>query len=267
MKLVYEEHFKTKLNIGEWRNTDHPYKKVWGGVETKTSARNPRSTVDCYLTTDNIKVGSEGLVLCATQRENAFCGVEIRTNEYYSYGYFEIEAKVNTSKGICPAFWLTGSRDSKSKIEYEIDVFECFGSTPDIIKFSNFAHLYPNGSKMPKLATIHKFDCFERLDESLTPVEPHDSFFRGNWGDGFHKFALDWREDSITWLVDGKPMYRLDTARSQGGKYPFDEPLKVILTVYSGVDVCSPRTGLPDDTTDWEKGCSMTVKSVHFYQY
>ena len=65
MKLVYEEKFETKLNLGEWRGTDHSYKKVWSGFEAKTSARNPRSTASCYLTTDNIKVGSEGLVLCA----------------------------------------------------------------------------------------------------------------------------------------------------------------------------------------------------------
>ena len=57
----------------------------------------------------------------ATEQDDGYHGVELRTNKYYSYGYFEIDAKINASRGICPAFWLVGNRDSASKIEYEID--------------------------------------------------------------------------------------------------------------------------------------------------
>lgn len=203
----------------------------------------------------------------ATEQDDGYHGVELRTNKYYSYGYFEIDAKINASRGICPAFWLVGNRDSASKIEYEIDGFECFGETPDVIKYTLLAHSYPNGSHMPKAETAHRFECYERLTEDLSPMAAHDSFLRGKWSEEFHKFAVDWKPGQITWLVDGKPMYRVDTSQSLEGRYPFDEPLQVILTIYSGIDVCSPRTGIPDETTDWKTGNSLVIRSIRFYEY
>lgn len=267
LTLIYEEKFETDLALGDWHKVEHPYKEMWRPLEGKGSARNPEATRDCYLTAENAMVKDGQLILLATEQEKGYCGVELRTKEFYNYGYFEIEAKVNSSKGICPAFWLVGSRDSASHIEYEIDVFECFGGTPDIIKATPLAHCYPNGSQNPKTETAHKFECYERLCKEPTPIEPHNSFLKGNWGDEFHKYAVDWKPGSITWLIDDEPWYRVDTAHSLEGKFPFNEPLKVILTTYSGVDVCRPRTGLPDETTDWENGCSMTINAIRIYEY
>ena len=41
--------------------------------------------------------------------------------------------------------------------------------------------------------------------------------------------------------------------------------MQVILTMYSGNDVCTPFTGVPDSTTDW-KGNNFTIDHIRLYQ-
>lgn len=266
LKLIYEENFETDLELGDWYKADHPYKKIWAPLDVQIGPADEYGEKNCILTPTNAFVKDGRLTLLATECEDAYHGVELRTHNFYSYGYFEIDAKINASRGICPAFWLLGSRDAASKIEYEIDGFECFGDTPDIIKYTLLAHNYPNGPTS-YAGTTYAFEHFERLTDDLSPVAYANSYFSGPWNKDFHKFAVDWKPGMITWLVDGKPLYRVDTAKSLNGKYPYNEPLKVILTIYSGRNVCFPKTGLPDETTDWENGNSFVIKSIKFYEY
>ena len=207
----------------------------------------------------------------AEDGSTAYRGGEVNTKNYYKYGYFEIRAKVNASNGICPAFWLCGSRDSASKIEYEIDVFECFGKTPDIIKGTLLAHNYPNGSTDGKESSEHNF-IYNRLSGDLAPINNYtdnfnNTFFKGDWGNDFHTYGLDLKPDSITWYIDGKAVLTAKPSEVCGGKYIFNEPMRVRLTCYAGRDVNSPMTGLPDKTTDWKNGNSLIVDYVRIYQY
>ena len=48
--------------------------------------------------------------------------------EKFSYGYFEIRAKIPKGKGIWPAFWLTNDGS------LEIDVFEVLGDRPVVVE-------------------------------------------------------------------------------------------------------------------------------------
>ena len=125
------------------------------------------------------------------------------------------------------------------------------------------AHTYPNGEYT---GTQWRF-VYHRLSTEKSPVEGNCSFFGADWGNEFHKFAFDWQPDSLTWYIDDKPVLFVKPSAGEDGKFLFDEPMIAIMTVYSGVDVCSPKTGLPDQTTDWENGNSMTVRSIKFYKY
>ncbi len=270
--LIYEENFEEALGKGEWKNKKHHYSDVWYPFDAKTSARNPNSDGrERYLTGENAYVENGEMIFLAEDRGDAYYGVELRTNKYYKYGYFEIDAKIQSSRGICPAFWLVGSRQSDSEIEYELDVFECFGGTPDVIKVTPLAHNYPNREYK---GTESRF-VGERLvdvdvpevEESVPFFKGNNSFYRGNWGDDYHKIAIDWRPNDVTWYIDDTPVFHLTPSNYADGKYIFNEPMVVILTNYSGVDVCSPRTGLPDETTDWENGNKMFVRSIKFYEY
>ena len=263
LALAFSENFSYDFT-GAINNNASPYKSDW----TQTYF------TDLDNTTTSVKNGSlilKGESYTDENGETAYRGGEVNTKEYYSYGYYEIKAKVNSSTGICPAFWLCGSRDSASKIEYEIDVFECFGKTPDIIKGTLLAHNYPNGSTDGKESSEHNF-IYNRLSGDLAPINNYtdnfnNTFFKGDWGNDFHTYGLDLKPDSITWYIDGKAVLTAKPSEVCGGKYIFNEPMRVRLTCYAGRDVNSPMTGLPDETTDWENGNSLVVDYLKIYQY
>ena len=278
MELVFEENFDTDLKEGDWADsvyTERFFPEVFQFGKCVTlegeTADKPSALVDT-----NISVKDSNLILTAKGKdEDIYTGSELRTKEFFNYGYFEIKARIRTSKGICPAFWLLGSRDSASKIEYEVDVFECFGRMPGIIKNTLLAHNYPYGSQGGNQGSEHRF-VYNRILEKPFPEKDmvktfadnfNYSFFDGNWGEEFHTFGLDWQKDTITWYVDGEPMLSSNPAEVFDGKYIYNEPMRVILTCYSGRDVCSPLTGLPDETTDWENGNRIEIDYLKVYQY
>ena len=278
MKLVFEENFDTELREGEWSSsvyTERFYPEITNLGKSKDIDGNVADK-ESLLVNDNISAKSGCLILTAKGKDSdVYTGSELGTKEFFNYGYFEIKAKINTSKGICPAFWLLGSRDSKSKIEYEIDIFECFGRMPNIIKNTLLAHNYPYGSKGGNQGSEHRF-VYNRVTEEPFPEKDmvktfadnfNYTFFKGNWGEEFHTFGLDWRKDSITWYIDGEPMLTSTPSEVFDGKYIYDEPMFVILTCYSGRDVCTPMTGFPDESTDWENGNRIEIDYLKVWQY
>lgn len=198
----------------------------------------------------------------AEDGSTAYRGGEVNTANYYNYGYFEIRAKVNASNGICPAFWLCGSRDSDSKIEYEIDVFECFGKEPNYLKSTLLAHNYPNGSTGEKGTTETGF-TYEQLTEIVAEKGQTYFYNENGWGDEYHTFGLDWQYDSITWYIDGKAVLRATPSNAANGQYVYNEPMRVRLTCYAG----RALGGTIDETTDWENGNSLIVDYLKIYQY
>ena len=189
-------------------------------------------------------------------------GGEVNTRDLYNYGYFEIRAKVNASDGICPAFWLTGSRDSDSKIEYEVDVFECFGYAPKYLKGTLLAHNYPNGAENPKTSTETNF-TYEQLTEIIEEKGKTYFYNENGWGDEYHTFGLDWKYDSITWYIDGIAVLRATPSKAAEGQYVFNEPMRVRLTCYAG----RALGGTIDENTDWVNGNSLIVDYLKIYQY
>lgn len=51
-----------------------------------------------------------------------------------------------------------------------------------------------------------------------------------------------------------------------GLSYFYNEPMRLVLTVYCDRDVAG-FTGEVNDTTDWENGSSMVIDYVRIYQY
>ena len=231
-----------------------------------------------WLTPINNYVENGNLVLKAAQTDTRYQGTEIRTKEMYSYGYYEIRAKMNVSQGMCAGFWLCGSRDAESKIEYEIDIFENFGLYPDLVKQTGLAHNYPNGSTGEKTGTQNMHWVTERLTDIFpnTGLEEDvaaSSYFEIFPDEEYHTYGLDWREDSITWYIDGVATMKIEipedgiVGKNTGIIYKFDEPLGLCLTVYCDRDVAGKCGLVEDGVTDFENGASMTVDYVRIYQY
>lgn len=274
MKLVFEENFDTPLKEGEWESsayTERFYPVLFSFGKNKNI-----DGVECdkvsELVTSNISAENGCLIITGKGKDDeTYTGSELRTKEFFNYGYFEIKAKIFSSSGICPAFWLVGSRDSDSGIEYEIDIFECFGRLPDRIKHTLLAHNYPDGSKGEYKGSEYKF-IYDRINPEPTPENPinhafDSTYMLGDWQNEWHTFGLDWKYDCITWYIDGEPVMTATPSKADKGQYVFNEPLRAILTCYSGRDVCTPMTGFPDETTDWENGNRLEVDYLKIWQY
>jgi beta-glucanase (GH16 family) len=88
----------------------------------------------------------------------------------FSYGYFEIRAKLPKGAGIWPAFWLTNDQG------FEIDVFEMLGHQPD-----------------REYMTLH---------ENRKIVFQH-AYTGPDFSAGYHTFGVDWQPTYVRWYVDG----------------------------------------------------------------
>lgn len=98
-----------------------------------------------------------------------------------TYAYIEMSARVPKGRGLWPAFWTL-----PSTLEWppEIDVMEILGHETTVV----YTTLH---YKLPEAA--HR--------------STGDSFQSGDFADGFHIYAVDWRPDEIVWYVDGNPVF------------------------------------------------------------
>ncbi len=151
-----------------------------------------------------------------------------------AYGYWEADCMTPGARGAWGAFWLLPA--GRSWWPPEIDVFE-----------------HPrNGRITPGLstATQHWKDAGGRkrsYGQSLIPVADLIPGFDATTQ--FHRYGVDWREDTIGWFIDDIEVFRMETR--------FHEPAYLLLDVAVG-----GWAGTPDfsrGTTD------MIVRSVKVF--
>jgi beta-glucanase (GH16 family) len=115
----------------------------------------------------------------------------------FQYGYVEGRFKLPPNRGTWPAFWLLGNDPSKGTPEKahewppEIDIFEFFGHRPT--KHSSAVHPI-KGENVP-----WGFG-YNEVGFNIT--------------EDFHTWALEWNQDDIVFLFDGKIWARTKTTNS-----------------------------------------------------
>lgn len=175
---------------------------------------------------ENVRVERGHLVLEA-RRDNAnimgtsreYSSGRIRTKHRgdWLYGRIEVRAKLPEGAGLWPAIWMLPTEDkyggwAKSG---EIDIMEYRGQTPNEV-----------------LGTLHYGDAWPKNAYSGSPYQ----LTEGTFSDGFHTFAVEWREGKIQWYVDGKLVQTQTKWHSTGGEYPapFDQKFFLILNLAVG---------------------------------
>ncbi len=112
-------------------------------------------------------------------------------NSYHAfsqkYGYFEIRCKLPRGQGVWPAFWLLAENGSWPP---EIDIFEVLGQQPTVLYTS--AHIEQNGQEV-------------NYGTATTVADMSKAY---------HRYAIDWEPDYMTWYFDGKAVYKLKTPSS-----------------------------------------------------
>ena len=167
----------------------------------------------------------------------------------FTYGRFEVRAKVPKGQGYLPAFWLMAN-DENVYGQWprcgEIDCMEVMGQ--------DTKKLY---------GTIHYGNPHAESQGTYTIKDGENSF-----SDDFHIFTCDWEPGKITWYVDGKKYHEESnwhsTTEGQGTltyPAPFDQPFYIILNLAVG----GSWVGNPNEETSFVNN-PFVVDYVRVYQ-
>lgn len=223
--LVWEDNFDgTTLNSANWSpmiGNGCPNLCGWGNNELQ------------YYRAENATVG--GGLLTITARQENFGGSQYTSARLrslnkadFTYGRFEMRAKLPAGQGLWPAFWLLPS-DSVYGVwaaSGEMDVMEAVGQTTNrVLGTIHFGGTFPNNT-------------FSGGNYTLPS---------GNFTDEFHTFAMEWEPTMIRWYVDGV-LYSTKTSWwSTGAPFPapFNERFHMLLNLAVGGNL----PGSPNQST------------------
>ncbi len=225
--LDWAEEFEgTQLNRDNWNVELH--ESGWVNAELQ-------EYVDSE---ENIYIEDGKLVLNPVQTKNedgsySYTSGRVNTQnkKTYTYGMFEVKAKVPEGAGYLPAFWLMAN-DENVYGQWprcgEIDIMEVHGS--------NTKKTY---------GTIHYGNPHKESQGTYT-------LENGSFSSQYHTYTCEWEPGKITWYVDGYKFHEENdwySATEGGGTIsypaPFDQPFYIILNLAVG----GSWVGYPDDET------------------
>ncbi len=126
----------------------------------------------------------------------------------WTYGYFEIRAKLPCGRGTWPAIWTLGSTGSWPE-NGEIDLMEQVGSNPSRV-----------------FGTVHTLQSGGNGTGAAVQIADACS--------AFHDYQMHWTADEITLAIDGAPIYRYPNPRAGRATWPFDAPQYLLLNIAIG---------------------------------
>jgi beta-glucanase (GH16 family) len=154
----------------------------------------------------------------------------------WTYGYFEIRAKLPPGKGTWPAIWMMPSRDTYGSWpdSGEIDIMEFVGFEPD---------------------KIHTSAHTKKFNHRIKTQQTRAAFIQGVCSD-FHTYAVEWSPKGLFWYVDDKPFYYFLNENKGSGEWPFDKPFFIILNVamggiWGGMNGMDPKMDRADMVIDY----------------
>ncbi len=161
----------------------------------------------------------------------------------FTYGRFEMRAKLPETQGMWPAFWMLSSNPSVYGVwaaSGEIDIMESLGNEPERI----YGTIHYGGT-FPE-------NTFSGEETLLAPGTATD----------WHTYAVEWEEGEIRWYVDGQQYATRNSWWSSGGPYPapFDIDFHLLLNLAVGGNF----PGNPDATTVFPQ--EYVIDYVRVYQ-
>jgi beta-glucanase (GH16 family) len=258
--LVWADEFdKPSIDAGKWSfDAD-----CWGGGNAERQ---------CYTASSQNAVIEDGKLVITARRERAtgpalpeaerrratdpaaqatreFTSAKLTTRGKASwrYGRIEVRASLPQGQGTWPAIWMLPERDEYGAwaASGEIDILEavnlgvpcksCAGGREDTILGT--LHF---GGKWPE--NVHSGSEFH-FPEAL---------------EGFHTYAVEWRNDRIAWQVDGRTYAERSSkdwwsAGSKAPGAPFDRPFYLIFNLAIGGGLAEKRGTGGVSTRDFPK--------------
>ncbi len=169
---------------------------------------------------ENARV-ENGMLVIETRKDN-YKGHEVtsaslhtKDKAEWTYGRFEIRAKLPTGKGMWPAIWMLGanSRESAGWPECgEIDILENVGFEPDVIHANVHTKAYNHAIGTNK-------------GDKIEVKAPYDTFY---------VYSIEWTPEYIEFFVDDTRYFRFENEHKGNAEWPFDKPFYLILNAAYG---------------------------------
>jgi len=151
-----------------------------------------------------------------TQRQYAqYTSSSTTTSGQWTYGRFEMRARIDTDQGMWPAFWTVGSTGEWPS-GGEIDIME-----------------YYNGNILANVAWGTSTEWVAKWDSVAKAIT---SFGDAQWSSKFHVWRMDWDDQNIVLSVDDTQMNTtsLATAVNPDGTSPFKKNQYIIVNLAIG---------------------------------
>ena len=152
----------------------------------------------------------------------------------WTYGFFEIRAKLPCGQGTWPAIWML-NRDVVWPAGGELDIMEHIGREPGRV-FSTVHTAAGHGGSGSGAAT--------QVSDACT---------------AFHNYQMHWTADAVRFGIDGVVHAQYKNPRQGKERWPFDAPQFLILNIAVGGDL----GGAVDDSVF---PVAMEVEHVRVYQ-
>ena len=133
----------------------------------------------------------------------------------WTYGFFEVRAKMPCGKGTWPAIWTLGTKGQWPD-DGELDIMEHMGHTPG--QTSSAVHVKSGHAGQAVGGVV-------QIPDECT---------------AFHRYQMHWTPHDVVFGVDGKQHVRFP--KMAGGKdiWPFDHPQYLLLNLAIGGDLGGP---------------------------
>ncbi|MEQ1542264.1 MAG: glycoside hydrolase family 16 protein [Novosphingobium sp.] len=131
----------------------------------------------------------------------------------WTYGWFEVRAKVACGRGIWPAIWMLPADPARKwPDDGEIDIMEHVGHNPGVVHHSVHTKAFNHAIKTEKTAVFPLADACAAM----------------------HRYQLHWTADRITMGVDDTVRFTFARAGTDRARWPFDKPMRLLLNVAVG---------------------------------
>ena len=206
---------ESKWNILRWRP---------GWVNNELQAYTDRDT-NVFIDNGNlvlqglIEPGYYGTDYTGTEYNADYTSGRINTDDKFqwTYGRFDIRAKLPKGRGSWPAIWMLG--ENISTVGWpncgEIDIMEHVGFEDGVIHGSIHTEDYNHGINTQRSGTT----------------------FVNTATDSFHIYSLEWSPTYLRYLIDNESYFFVyNDSDGDVAKWPFNEPQYIILNLAIGGD-------------------------------
>lgn len=151
-----------------------------------------------------------------SQKEAAYTSASVTTQgkASWTYGRFEVRAKLPTGCGMWPAIWMLGVNigDVGWPRCGEIDIMENVGYDPELVHGNAHTQKYNHTKKTNK-------------GDKIEIAKPYETF---------HVYAVEWYADRIDYYVDDTQYFTFQNEGSGSDAWPFDRDHYLILNIAVG---------------------------------